>query len=247
MKALIDFDIVSFSCAIYNENHGWDAVREDIDGMVKRILETVGATEYEGYITGANNFRYTVDPEYKANRRDKVDPRYRSDANAYLVTAYDARVTDGIEADDALGIDQMREQDTIICSIDKDLKQIPGNHYNWRKNEFDFVTPLDGLRLFYRQLLTGDITDNIRGVGGIGPVKSARIINDLTDEIDMFSAVQAMYDTNERLLKNGQLLYIHQKENDTWVSRYNQLQEQVAKLSSQISSQELNDPTSDTI
>ena len=218
--------------------------------MMKRILETTGSDSYECYLTGSNNFRYTVDSEYKANRRGKLAPRYRQDANGYLVTEFGARVTDGYESDDALGVAQMCATDpgsTIICSIDKDLKQIPGHHYNWRKNEFDFVTPLDGLRLFYRQLLTGDTTDNVPGVGGIGPVKSARLINDLTDEIDMFQVVQSMYTDQERLLKNAQLLYIWQKENDSWVSRYKQLLEQVAKLSSQTSSQELNDPTSDTI
>jgi DNA polymerase I len=232
LLALIDGDIVTFSCAVYNEEWGWDACREDIDQLMKRILETTGATDYQAYITGTNNFRYTVDPNYKANRKGKIDPIYRADANAYLVTEFGARVTEGIEADDALGIAQRASEDeeTIICSIDKDLKQVAGNHYNWRKNEFDQVSALDGLRLFYRQCLTGDTADNVRGVGGIGPVKSARIINNLTDEIDMFHAVSAMYTDQERFLKNGQLLHIWQKENDDWAIRYTELQEQVARL-----------------
>lgn len=230
MKALLDADIISFSCAIYNETFGWDAAREDIDNMMKRILETTGADTYEAYITGDNNFRYKVDPEYKANRKGKPQPRYRQDANAYLVTEYGAVVTDEIEADDALGVSQAtaEPETTIICSIDKDLKQIPGHHYNWRKNEFSFVTPLDGIRLFYRQLITGDITDNIVGIRGLGPVKSAKLINDLTDEIDMFSCVQSLYNDDERLLKNGQLLYIHQRWSDSWQEQFIKLREQAA-------------------
>ena len=231
MIALIDADIVTFSCAVYNEEWGWDACREDIDQLMKRILETTGATEYRAFITGDNNFRYKVDPEYKANRKGKPQPQYRQQANAYLVTEYGAVVTDGNEADDELGIAQMDSSvETIICSIDKDLFQIPGKHYNWRKNEFNEVTALDGLRLFYRQCLTGDTADNVRGVGGIGPVKSARIINDLTDEIDMFQSVSAFYTDQERFLKNGQLLHIWQKKDDDWAIRFIQLQEQVAKL-----------------
>jgi len=104
----------------------------------------------------------------------------------------------------------------IICSLDKDLKQIAGRHYNWRKNEFDFVDPIDGLRLFYRQCLTGDSTDGIPGVGGIGAVKSARIINDLETEEDMFNSVQAIFNDDERLLMHGQCLWIWKKENDLW-------------------------------
>lgn len=225
MKALIDGDIVSYSCAIYNENYGWEAARSDIDDMMKRILETTGATKYECFITGANNFRYTVDPNYKANRKGKVDPIFRADANAYLVTDFGATVTDGVEADDAIGIAASAEgtDERIICSIDKDLLMLPGDHYNWRKNEFTFVTPLDGLRSFYRSFLTGDTADNIVGVRGLGPVKSARYINDLESEEDMFATVQILYDDDQRLLKNGQLLYIHRQENDSWIPHYERL------------------------
>lgn len=191
--------------------------------MMKRILETTGASDYECYISGSNNFRYVVDPDYKANRKGKTDPIYRQEANSYLVTTYGAKVTDGIEADDALGIAATTDHDTIICSLDKDLKQIPGNHYNWRKNEFDFVTPVDGLRSLYRSFLIGDTSDNIVGVRGLGPVKSAKYINDLEYEEDMFAAVQILYNDDKRFLKNGQLLYIHRVENDSWVPHYERL------------------------
>lgn len=223
MKALIDGDIVAFSCAVYNETYGWEAARSDIDDMMKRILETTGVTDYECYISGSNNFRYEVDHLYKANRKGKTDPIYRQEANAYLVQTFGARVTDGIEADDAIGIAGTRSSDTIICSIDKDLKQIPGNHYNWRKNEFTFVTPMDALRNFYRSFLIGDTADNIIGVRGLGPVKSARYIDDLESEEDMFATVQILYNDDQRLLKNGQLLYIHRQENDSWVPHYERL------------------------
>lgn len=224
MITIIDGDIVSFSCAIYNEEYGWEAARSDIDNMMQRILETTGATEYEVYISGANNFRYDVDPDYKANRKGKVDPIYRQAANAHLVTEFGGRVTDGYEADDAIGISATQHgSNCIIASIDKDLMQIPGTHYNWRKNEFTTINPLDGLRRFYCSLLTGDRTDNIPGVGGIGPVKSARIINDLESEEDMFLAVESMYSDQKRLLMNGQLLYLLRHENDSWVHHYERL------------------------
>lgn len=218
MKVLLDADIITFSCAAYNESWGWDACKEDIDNLMRRILETTGATEYTAFISGDNNFRYQINPQYKANRKDKVDPRYRQDSNAYLVTEYGAIVTDGFEADDALGIAQSQAEDgtTIICSIDKDLLMIPGQHYNWRKNEFTNVSVLDGLRRFYRQCITGDRTDNIVGIAGIGPVKSSRLIDDLVDEAEMFQVVQTMYSDDKRLLMNGQCLWILREENKLW-------------------------------
>lgn len=228
MRALIDGDIVSYSCAVYNENYGWEAARSDIDSLMKRILETTGATDFECYLTGSNNFRYDVDSTYKANRKGKADPIYRQDANSYLVTEYGARVTDGIEADDALGIAATGNSDSIICSIDKDLLMIPGNHYNWRRNEFTIVNTLDGLRSFYRSFLIGDTSDNIVGVRGLGQVKSAKYIDDLDDEVNMFETVQMLYDDDERLLRNGRLLYIHRRENDDWKEQFIKLKEQAA-------------------
>lgn len=183
------------------------------------------------FITGDNNFRYQVDPQYKANRRGKVDPIYRGDANQYLVTDYGGLVTDGYEADDAMGIWASRydPSERIVCSIDKDLKQIEGSHYNWRKNEFSEVSSLDGTRLLYRQLLTGDSADNVPGVGGIGPVKSARIINSLTEETDMFQAVKAFYKSEERMIQSGRLLYIMRNEGEDWYNKYKELNDQTKR------------------
>lgn len=102
--------------------------------------------------------------------------------------------------------------------MDKDLKQIPGYHYNWRKNAHELVSPLDGWRSFYRSLLTGDTTDNISGVGGIGAVKSARFINNLESEVDMYEVCKHLYgdDRYEEMIRNAKLLYIWRKENDEW-------------------------------
>lgn len=231
MKALIDFDIVSYSCAAYNEEWGWDACRQDIDDLVRRILETTGATSFDGFISGAGNFRYQVFPGYKSNRKGKADPIYRQDANSYLVSEYGGKVTDGYEADDAIGIAATSEGvgNCIICSIDKDLKTIPGNHYNWRKNEFSTVSELDALHNFWRQFLTGDSADGIIGIRGIGPVKSARLIDPLEDEVDMYKTVSAMYADEERLLMNGRLLYLWRKEPDDWKEKYESLKAQAAK------------------
>ena len=217
MLALVDGDIVTYSCAAYNENFGWDACRKDIDDLMRRILEETGATHHKTYLTGSENFRYRVNPDYKANRKGKPDPTYRADSNAYLITEWGATVTNGYEADDALGIAATRgDTPSIICTIDKDLNQIAGPHYNWRKNTFHDVTILDGLRWFYRQFLIGDTSDNIVGVAGIGPVKSQRIVGDLENEEDMFQAVQAMYNDDQRLLMNGQCLWILREEEGIW-------------------------------
>ena len=69
----------------------------------------------------------------------------------------------------------------VIVSLDKDLKQVPGLHYNFVKKEFDTVTPQQGLINFYTQFLVGDTSDNIRGCTGIGPVKARKAFEELGD------------------------------------------------------------------
>lgn len=215
MKALIDADIVAFSCAAFNEEWGWDACVNDMDDMLDRIMKTTNSDTYSMYLSGSHNFRYDINPEYKANRKDKVDPKYREDAKAYLIEIYGAILCDGIEADDAMGIAQ--GEDTIICTIDKDLLQVPGLHYNWRKDIFTTVSELDGLRHFYRQLLMGDRTDNIFGVKGIGEVKSKRYIDPHETEWEMFQQVQDLYGgDDERLLMNGKCLWILREDMKQW-------------------------------
>ena len=178
------------------------------------ILYLTDAKEYKAFLTGPGNFRKEINPGYKANRKDKPLPMWLASCREYLISAWNAEVTEGHEADDALGMHQT--EDTIICSIDKDLLQIPGKHFNFVKQEFLDVLEADGIRHFYKQMLIGDRSDNIFGVNGIGPVKANKIIDPLDTAEDMYEAVRDLYDTEERLLMNGQCLWIWRKENDIW-------------------------------
>lgn len=218
MHALIDGDIVVFRCAVVHENDPLEIAVVEANDMIYRILQAVDAQSYTIWLSGGQNERKRIDPQYKANRDDKVDPIHRENVKAALITDWNAKLTDGIEADDALGIEQCRYEfgTSTICSIDKDLKQVRGLHYNFVKDEYETVSALDGLRLFYRQFLTGDRADNVVGVRGLGDVKSKRLINHLEDEMDMFTTVQNIYSDDERLLTNGKLLWIHKKEDDWW-------------------------------
>ena len=89
-----------------------------------------------------------------------------------------------MEADDLLGIAQsaslkastMDNPGTIICSIDKDLDQIPGWHYNFVDEKRYWIGEYDGLHNFYKQLICGDTTDNIVGIPGKGSALSSKVL-----------------------------------------------------------------------
>ena len=219
MIALIDSDLVAYRCAAtVTEDMEQGIAFYRMDVLVQQIIEATDATGTILYLTGKNNFRKKINPEYKANRKDTVPPVYLQECRQYLVDNHNAIISDGCEADDLLGINQT--QDTIICSLDKDLRMIPGNHYNWTKVELDRVTKQDGLRHFYKQMLIGDKSDNIFGVDKIGPVKAAKLIDHLDDEQDMFEAVWAKYDEDAaRFVMNANCLWIQRNLGEIWASQ----------------------------
>ena len=128
MKALIDGDIVVYRAAASAEEDDQWIAQARADQMMQDILADTGSTSYSVYLTGSGNFRREIAPSYKANRPDSR-PKHWEAVREFLVTQHKAVVCNGFEADDQLGIDQDKTHGaTVICSIDKDLLQIPGKH-----------------------------------------------------------------------------------------------------------------------
>lgn len=228
MKALIDADIVAFRCAASANTESFEVARYYMEQLLDVIMETTKADEMFLALSGDNNFRKQIYPEYKANRIDMEKPQFLAQCKDYLHLQYNAVYSDGCEADDLLGIEQCKDiNNTIICSLDKDLRQIPGWHFSWeisggkpekrwtKPAELVNVTHDEGTRFFYKQLIIGDATDNIKGVRGAGK-KAAEIIDALSTEQEMFETVRDMYGNDDEMLMNGQCLYIWKKENDIW-------------------------------
>jgi len=214
---LIDADIIAYRCAASSsEYENLDVAISRTDSMMMELLSF--DPKYLSFLSGENNFRKVINPEYKANRKDIIKPIYLNDCKQYLIDEFKSIVTDGYEADDALGFNQTEE--TVICSIDKDLMMIPGMHYNFIKHEYHEVSELDGLKQFYRQMLIGDTADNIFGVKGIGKVKAAKLIDPLITEEEMFELVQVYYEDSNRFDINADCLWIMRKEGERFSNRY---------------------------
>lgn len=229
--ALIDADIVAFRTAASAENDDLEIALLRADKLMRDILEATNATSYVASLTGADNFRKEINPAYKANRKDKEPPRWLSDVQQFLMREWKAEPTYGFEADDMLGM--LQTEETVICSIDKDMFQIPGRHYQWeitgtgkdgkqwvKEAVNQYVSELDGLRFFYKQALIGDKADNIFGVDKIGPVKAGKLIDHLTDEKDMYNTVCSLYKDPDRLEMNLDCLWIWRNENEKWSDRF---------------------------
>lgn len=226
--ALIDGDIVAYRTAASCEKQGVLVESQEVallraDELMRRILQETDSDTYKVFLTGSDNYRYQYNPEYKANRKDVPRPAHLQAVREYLVTEWNASVEDGQEADDAMGIYQMANHDTIICSIDKDLLMIPGEHYDFVKSIRRDVYNIPAMRHFYWQLIMGDRTDNVFGFDGIArqkvPQKLQHVMDELEsydDELDMFNFVRGLYNNDEQLLANGICLWIRRNEGEIW-------------------------------
>lgn len=221
LMPIIDGDIlcyrVGFAC---NEETEKVAIRTMADMLEELVFIELSSNIHVGYLTGKDNYRHDIakTKPYKGNRKDAPRPVHLHSLREYLITAWDFRVANGQEADDAIGIHATLTRDnSIIVSIDKDLDMIPGHHYNPVKKDHYYVNDKVALKNFYRQILTGDKVDNIEGLRGIGPKKADKILGDFDTDLAMYEAVLKAYDgDSERVLENGQLLWIRRKEGELW-------------------------------
>ena len=220
MKALIDGDILVYRIGFASENETESIAVARCSEFIEDLILFNGFGEYQGYLTGKKNFRneIAVTAPYKGNRKS-AKPKHYQLLRDYMESAWAFTMIEDQEADDAIGIAayEMEVGEYCICSIDKDLVMLRGDHYNFVKDERYFITEEEGIKNFYKQLLMGDRVDNIIGIKGIGTVKAERLLKECKNENEMYLAILEAYEGNaERVLENGRLLWIRRQPNQLW-------------------------------
>ena len=124
------------------------------------------------FFSDSVNFRKKILPDYKGHRNRKKPCGYKRVINA-LRKEYKVIMKPGLEADDSMGIYSTKYPGNIIASPDKDMRQIPGQLYDF--NETFTIEPDQGATWHLVQTLAGDQTDGYGGVPGVG-VKRAETI-----------------------------------------------------------------------
>jgi len=106
----------------------------------------------------------------------------------------------------------------VVCTIDKDMLQIPCWHFNFVKGTWTKVSEAEGSLFFYTQILTGDAADNIKGIYRVGPVKAAKILEGCSTEQELYDACVKAYDGDlDRVLENARLLWLRRYEGEMWM------------------------------
>jgi len=222
----IDADILCYRVGYACEQEEETYCLWTLDSVIYDILLAYPEREAQYFLTGKGNFRelVAVTAEYKGNRSGSKPIHYNAIRN-HLVEAWGAIVVEGMEADDAIATAMTQtDHEGVIVSLDKDFDQVPGEHYNFVKKQSYNVTPDEGTRFLYEQILTGDRVDNIIGIKGIGPKKARALLEDCESEYDMFNACVQAYEKSDttlypmaRVIENAQLLYLLREEGDKWV------------------------------
>jgi hypothetical protein len=247
MKPLIDADILRYELGYAAEvaangmEEGslpsWDLVQSMLHERIGEIEEAVGATAPSVlYITEGATFRdqIAVRKPYKGTRVAKK-PWHFDNLTLYMKEVLGAVVCRGIEADDAMTIEHVADQSTIVCSRDKDLRQVPGWFYSWELGKQPAFGPVEidqagsltliqakstqkltgtGTVYLYSQILTGDSVDNIPGLPQCGPVKAYNILSDCKKHVEYVEATCSAYreyygpSWEAELIEQGRLCYL---------------------------------------
>ena len=189
---LLDADIVAYVAAsVSQEDIDWGngvethhddeekALRE-VDRLVTNTLIDLEADKIMVCLTDPeHNFRNDIYPEYKMNRTDMERPRLLNVVKDHLAREYQSFIRPGLEADDIMGILQTyprllykqlgKVEETIIVSIDKDMRTIPGKFFNPNYEHVGVldINEEDANRFLMWQTIVGDRVDNYPGCPGV--------------------------------------------------------------------------------
>ena len=145
----------------------WNLVKWKINNELDKIYDNCNSDNAELYLTGSGNFRESVavTKPYKGTR-SSPRPYYFDAIRDYILDELDGILIEGIEADDAVSMEQTRDpdEDTMVVSMDKDLINTPGKLYNPRRRVIYNIPELLSVTHMLYQMVVGDRVDAIPGL-----------------------------------------------------------------------------------
>lgn len=185
----------------------------NLKSMIQNIIDKVDADEYEIVLSAKAkdvNRRNKIARlmPYKADRPPK--PFHYETLRSLLIEEFNATVVEEGEADDYLGAKQ--SDTSVIVTVDKDLLQIPGHHYDLNSRSFMVASELGELELdannklsghgfkwFCAQCLLGDRVDAIKGIPFIRQTRVAQLLTQLETKEKCWEIVKKEYMENKKV------------------------------------------------
>lgn len=178
-----DGDILAYRIAAGFEGTFKEAVFKALDEKINTIANDLGVYKYKIFLSDitaklhrSKDTNYFI---YKGNRASIIRPEFLVDAKEHLVKNHGAILLEGFEADDCIAT-ALHKYKAVHVGIDKDIKQVSGYHYDYRdeKKELVFVSELEAQKNLEKQILTGDRSDNVPGLPGIGDRKAEKLLDE---------------------------------------------------------------------
>ena len=241
MTLLIDADwLIYSSCCSCEQDVKWDEnlhtlhcderdIHEMIDSRIE-YYQTIAddKTDVVMCFTEYPTFRHQIFSDYKANRKNKRKPLALYAMVEQIKQRYESVSYTGLEGDDVLGLlaTSKRYSNSIVVSPDKDMKTVPCTLI--ASDDMELITKKKADRHWMIQSLTGDSTDNFKGLIGCGPVTADKILGDAKTLPDMWDKVVEAYEKKKqtfadailtarlsRILREGDFNY-KTKEVELW-------------------------------
>lgn len=208
---IIDADFIPYKASgIYHYNDITEKQAYNIiDSQFKKIFKHSKCNRYVAVVTGINNFRKKEYNDYKHNRENLTKPDLFKQCKQYTINKYKCYTVHNVEADDLCCSLHYQNENTVLCSPDKDLMQCEGTYLNpadfttieidplgfikkIKKNKKTKVISAGDFKL-YHQLIAGDSSDGIKGLKGKGHVYAYKLLKDCLSPEHMLKSVANEY------------------------------------------------------
>ncbi len=218
MTLLIDADwLIYSSCCSCEQDVKWDEnlhtlhcderdIHEMIDGRVEYYQKI--AEDFDDPVmcfTQYPTFRHTIFPEYKANRKSKRKPLALYAMVEQIGQRYKSESYTGLEGDDVMALlaTSKKYPNPVIVSPDKDMRTVPCTLL--ANDDMELITKKKADRHWMIQALTGDTTDNYKGIPGCGPVTAEKILGNAKTLTDMWDKVVEAYEKKKQTFADAVL------------------------------------------
>lgn len=168
---------------------------------LEHLVEMTAADDFIFCFSDKDNFRKTILPTYKFNRKGKRKPVCYKGVKSWIESEYESITLPNLEGDDVMGIlaTSGKYEETVIVSEDKDMKTIPG--LLWRNAELEDISEEDADYFHLYQTLVGDTTDGYSGLKGVGDKKATALLETPTWETVVTAYEKAGYTEEDALVQ----------------------------------------------